>query len=353
MLTAEPRKGSEIVVSEGGVNTTGLTGKRKLTIRLIDTATLIPRGARLTLTLASSSVAQNPGNLLYLNLPMPRPRGSRSARPADPADPAHAGLAVRGRALALARARPRGRAAGAAVQPTPGVTPTTILIGGTVPLERPGVGVRHRRPRARRPTSTTSTRTAASTAARSTTATSTTATTRRRPSQLTRQLVQQDNVFAIFNIDRHRAQPRHPRLPERAEGAAALRRQRARRDRPQPQAVPVDDGLPAELSTARARSTARYVVKHRPKAKIAVLYENTRLRQGPAARPHAARARQKGLADRRQAELRADRHRRLTRRSRSCKALAAPTRSMLFATAEVQRSRRLAWPGTEKPGSRC
>ena len=72
VLTAEPRKGSEIVVSEGGVNTVGLKGTRKLTIRLIDTATLIPRGARLMLTLASSSVAQNPGNLLYLNLPMPK-----------------------------------------------------------------------------------------------------------------------------------------------------------------------------------------------------------------------------------------------------------------------------------------
>ena len=72
VLAAEPCKGSEIVLSEGGVNTTGLTGKRKLTINLIDTATLIPRGARLTLTLASSSVAQNPGNLLYLNLPMPK-----------------------------------------------------------------------------------------------------------------------------------------------------------------------------------------------------------------------------------------------------------------------------------------
>jgi hypothetical protein len=72
VLAAEPRKGSEIVVSEGGVNTTGLTGKRRLTIRLIDTATPIPRGARLTLTLASNSVAQNPGNLLYLNLPMPK-----------------------------------------------------------------------------------------------------------------------------------------------------------------------------------------------------------------------------------------------------------------------------------------
>ncbi|MFL5941599.1 MAG: alpha/beta hydrolase [Gaiellaceae bacterium] len=72
VLTAQKRRGSEIVVSEGGINTAGLRGTRKLTIRMIDQATLIPRGARLTLTLASSSVAQNPGNLLYLNLPMPK-----------------------------------------------------------------------------------------------------------------------------------------------------------------------------------------------------------------------------------------------------------------------------------------
>jgi fermentation-respiration switch protein FrsA (DUF1100 family) len=72
VLTSQKGNGPETVVSEGGVNTVGMKGTRKLTIRLIDTATLIPRGARLTLTLASSSVAQNPGNLLYLNLPMPR-----------------------------------------------------------------------------------------------------------------------------------------------------------------------------------------------------------------------------------------------------------------------------------------
>jgi predicted acyl esterase len=71
VLTAE-RRGSEVVVSEGGVNTSSLKGRRRLTIRLIDTATLIRKGARLQLTLASSSLAQNPGNLLYLNLPMPR-----------------------------------------------------------------------------------------------------------------------------------------------------------------------------------------------------------------------------------------------------------------------------------------
>ena len=72
VLAAQRRNGREIVVSEGGVNTSGLSGRRRLTIRLIDTATLIPAGARLRLTLASSSLAQNPANLLYLNLPMPR-----------------------------------------------------------------------------------------------------------------------------------------------------------------------------------------------------------------------------------------------------------------------------------------
>ena len=61
----------EILISAGGVNTTGLSGKRRLTIGLIDVATLIPRGSRFQLYLASSSIAQNPANLLYLNLPMP------------------------------------------------------------------------------------------------------------------------------------------------------------------------------------------------------------------------------------------------------------------------------------------
>jgi predicted acyl esterase len=70
VLTAQPQRGAEIVVSEGGVNTTGLSGKQQLTIGLIDVATLIPRGSRLQLYLASSSLAQSSGNLLYLNLPM-------------------------------------------------------------------------------------------------------------------------------------------------------------------------------------------------------------------------------------------------------------------------------------------
>jgi predicted acyl esterase len=71
VLTAKTPRGKVIVVSEGGVSTAGKGGTRALTIRLLDDATLIPRGSKLTLTLASSSMAQNPGNLLYLDLPMP------------------------------------------------------------------------------------------------------------------------------------------------------------------------------------------------------------------------------------------------------------------------------------------
>jgi esterase/lipase len=71
VLTAKPPRGKTIVVSEGGINTAKFTGRHALTIRLLNDATLIPRGSKLTLTLASNSLAQDPGNLLYLDLPMP------------------------------------------------------------------------------------------------------------------------------------------------------------------------------------------------------------------------------------------------------------------------------------------
>jgi predicted acyl esterase len=71
VLTAKPRRGREIVVSEGGINTSDMNGTRTLTIRMIDDATVIPKGSALTLTLASNSLAQDPGNLLYLQFPMP------------------------------------------------------------------------------------------------------------------------------------------------------------------------------------------------------------------------------------------------------------------------------------------
>lgn len=69
VLTARTPQGKEIVVSSGGVPTKD--GARKVTIRLINQATYIPRGSRLTLTLASSSTAQAISNLLYLDLAMP------------------------------------------------------------------------------------------------------------------------------------------------------------------------------------------------------------------------------------------------------------------------------------------
>jgi predicted acyl esterase len=68
VLTARTPKGEEVVVSAGGVPTKN--GARKVTIRLIDQAIYIPKGSRLTLTLASASTAQSTSNLLYLDLPM-------------------------------------------------------------------------------------------------------------------------------------------------------------------------------------------------------------------------------------------------------------------------------------------
>src|SRR6266516_2543820 len=56
----------DTVVSEGGTTTHGLTGRpRTVRIRLLDEAVKIRKGARVTLTLAATSTAQDPGNLLY------------------------------------------------------------------------------------------------------------------------------------------------------------------------------------------------------------------------------------------------------------------------------------------------
>ncbi len=68
VLTARTPAGKEIVVSAGGAPTK--PGAQKVTIQLINQATFLPRGSRLTLTLASSSTAQSVSNLLYLDLPM-------------------------------------------------------------------------------------------------------------------------------------------------------------------------------------------------------------------------------------------------------------------------------------------
>ncbi len=67
VLSARTPAGREIVVGGGGVPTRA--GTRTYRIALNDQATFLPKGSRLTLTIGSSSLAQNPGNLLYLDLP--------------------------------------------------------------------------------------------------------------------------------------------------------------------------------------------------------------------------------------------------------------------------------------------
>ena len=69
VVSARTPAGKEIVVAGGGMPAT--PGKRTYRIVLGNQATFLPKGSRLTVTVASSSLAQNPGNLLYLDLPFP------------------------------------------------------------------------------------------------------------------------------------------------------------------------------------------------------------------------------------------------------------------------------------------
>ena len=69
VLSARTPAGKEIVVAGGGVPTRA--GTRTYRIALSDQATFLPTGSRLTLTIGSSSLAQSPANLLYLDLPFP------------------------------------------------------------------------------------------------------------------------------------------------------------------------------------------------------------------------------------------------------------------------------------------
>jgi len=68
VLSARTPAGKELVVAGGGVPVT--QGTRTYTISLSSQATAIPRGSRLKVTFGSSSLAQNPANLLYLDLPL-------------------------------------------------------------------------------------------------------------------------------------------------------------------------------------------------------------------------------------------------------------------------------------------
>ena len=69
-------RGKEVVVSAGGTRVSLGRKPKQVTIRMLSQVTALPRGSRLRLTLAATSTAQNPGNLLYL---LSVPRGARLA----------------------------------------------------------------------------------------------------------------------------------------------------------------------------------------------------------------------------------------------------------------------------------
>jgi predicted acyl esterase len=74
VLSALTPAGKEIVVADGGTETpTATTRPRKVTIRLQNEVTSIPRGSRLRITLGARSTVQSIANLVYL---IPVPDGS-------------------------------------------------------------------------------------------------------------------------------------------------------------------------------------------------------------------------------------------------------------------------------------
>jgi predicted acyl esterase len=68
VLSAVRRDGSELVVTDGGAETSTLgRAVRTITLHLPDEITSIPSGSRLRVTLAATSTAQSVQNLVYLN----------------------------------------------------------------------------------------------------------------------------------------------------------------------------------------------------------------------------------------------------------------------------------------------
>ena len=69
VLSARTPAGKEIVVSAGGVPATA--GSRRYHVSLLSQVTYVPAGSTWKVTVGSSTLAQSPGNLMYLDLPMP------------------------------------------------------------------------------------------------------------------------------------------------------------------------------------------------------------------------------------------------------------------------------------------
>ena len=66
VLSALTPQGKEIVVSAGGARVHLGAKSKQVKIRLISQLTAIPKRSRLRLTIAATSTAESPGNLLYL-----------------------------------------------------------------------------------------------------------------------------------------------------------------------------------------------------------------------------------------------------------------------------------------------
>ena len=185
-----------------------------------------------------------------------------------------AGRAARaGAARGRMRAR-RGRAAEAAAAAAPTRASPTRRSSSAAPIRSAG----RRRPTARSPTarrrsSSSSTPRAASTGARSTSRRSTTPTSRRRPSQNARRLIEQEQVFALFNtlgtpnnlaIWDYVNQQKVPQAFV-ATGASNWGADVATH--------PYTTGWQPNYVT-EAKIYADYLKKNKPNAKVAVLYQN-------------------------------------------------------------------------------
>ena len=73
VLSALSTAGKELVVADGGSDTSSAT--KRVTIRLQNEVTSIPRGSRLRVTLGARSTVQSIANLVYL---IPVPDGSKA-----------------------------------------------------------------------------------------------------------------------------------------------------------------------------------------------------------------------------------------------------------------------------------
>ena len=251
---------------------------QKISIKLASQATFVPRGSRLTLTLGSSSLAQSSSNLLYLDLPMAPSARVRvgNAVLALPGLRNH-GHEVTWRLVSRRRSLRSSSSAGAGARPAqdPGVTPATVALGGTVPLTGEAAAFGS---------------VGAGAKAYFDYVNETTRVHGRRISytfyddaynpaqtvQLTRKLVEEDEVFAVFNtvgtsnslaVREYLNARKVPQLFA-ADGSQAIGSGAAR--------YPWTMGF---LMSYRGEGDVygTNIVKTRPRARVAVLYENTEL----------------------------------------------------------------------------